>query len=138
MKDYYQILEIDPNASPEVLQQAYRALVRKHHPDLYHLSDKSRMTGIIQDLNEAYDTLSDPRRRARYDAQRSKQQTAPRPKSWQAQLKHVGFWFMLTFTVLMVLRIGGKLLLLKPVLLFVLAMAFFLTVVRPWLKRRGL
>ena len=34
MKNYYEILEVSQNASPEVIEKAYKALVKKYHPDL--------------------------------------------------------------------------------------------------------
>ena len=34
MKDYYKILQISPDAAPEVIQMAYKALAKKYHPDL--------------------------------------------------------------------------------------------------------
>ena len=34
MKDYYKILQVAPDASPEVIQMAYKALAKKYHPDL--------------------------------------------------------------------------------------------------------
>lgn len=67
MKDYYKILEIHPEASLEVLNNAYRALVRKYHPDLYHSTNKERMTERMQEINEAYDVLSNPASRQEYD-----------------------------------------------------------------------
>jgi len=68
MKDYYKILEIDAGASLEVLNNAYRALVRKYHPDLYHTKQKALMNERMREINEAYNTLSHPESRAAYDA----------------------------------------------------------------------
>jgi DnaJ-class molecular chaperone len=62
--DFYKILQVDPEADPEVVQAAYRVLARKLHPDL--TGDESGM----KRLNTAWDALRDPTRRAAFDAQR--------------------------------------------------------------------
>ena len=62
--DLYKILEVDPQAEPEVIQSSYRALARRVHPDV---------TGEDEDmkrLNQAWEVLKDPARRAMYDHQR--------------------------------------------------------------------
>lgn len=67
MKDYYAILEITPNASDEVIKAAYRALVKKYHPDVVGSSySQEKMTQV----NEAYSVLSDKSKRSKYDMQR--------------------------------------------------------------------
>lgn len=60
-EDYYRILQVHPDAEPEVIQAAYRRLARKYHPDSAE-GDGARM----QALNEAYAVLSDPAQRATY------------------------------------------------------------------------
>ncbi len=67
MKNYYKLLQVDPDASLEVLNQAYRVLVRQCHPDLYHSSQTSVLTSRMQEINEAYTTLSHTDSRQRYD-----------------------------------------------------------------------
>lgn len=69
MKDYYKILQIHPEASLEVMNNAYRALVRQYHPDLYHSHRKAPMNEKMQEINEAYSVLSNPTTRADYDRQ---------------------------------------------------------------------
>lgn len=65
-KNYYDWLEVSPKASPEVIEKAYKALVIKYHPDLN--SDNSvESKEIMQNINEAYDVLSDSVKRAEYD-----------------------------------------------------------------------
>lgn len=63
--NYYEILEISRNASDEVIKNAYRALVKKYHPDKNgnSLITEERMSKI----NEAYETLIDKEKRAIYD-----------------------------------------------------------------------
>ena len=60
MKDYYKILEISENASEEVVHMAYKALVKKYHPDENNQSENSKDKMV--ELNEAYFVLSDQKR----------------------------------------------------------------------------
>ncbi len=64
-KDYYQTLGVAKNASAEDIKKAYRKLVRKYHPDVSKVKDADKKT---KDINEAYGVLSDPEKRAAYDA----------------------------------------------------------------------
>ncbi|MDD6489870.1 MAG: DnaJ domain-containing protein [Clostridia bacterium] len=64
--NYYEILEIDENASTEVIKAAYRALAKKYHPDTYRGSNASRDKNMSQ-INEAYEVLSDEQKRKDYD-----------------------------------------------------------------------
>lgn len=65
MKDYYKILGVPENASPEEIKKAYHRLAYKYHPDRAG-GDEAK----FKEINEAYQTLSDPERRRQYDAQR--------------------------------------------------------------------
>ncbi len=67
MKDYYRILQVDPSAEPEVIDAAYRRLARKYHPDSNPSPDAMRR---MQEINEAYEVLRDPMRRAEHERQR--------------------------------------------------------------------
>jgi molecular chaperone DnaJ len=64
-KDYYETLGVAREASSEEIKQAYRALARKHHPDV--AEDKSAAEHKFKEINEAYEVLSDPNKRAQYD-----------------------------------------------------------------------
>ncbi len=64
VKNYYKILQIDPSAEPEMVEAAYHRLARKYHPDQNQSVDA---TARMQELNEAYEVLSDARKRAAYD-----------------------------------------------------------------------
>ena len=65
MPDLYEVLQVHPRAEAEVIRAAYRTLARKYHPD--HGGDPGRMIA----LNDAWDVLGDPNRRAAYDAART-------------------------------------------------------------------
>jgi molecular chaperone DnaJ len=63
-RDYYEVLEIGRGATPEEVKQAYRRLARRYHPDVSDLSDAEDR---FKEINEAYEVLSDPDKRATYD-----------------------------------------------------------------------
>lgn len=66
MKDnYYQILGLGPKASQEEIKAAYKRLAREHHPDVNHGSKESEEA--FKKVLEAYQTLSDPRKKDLYD-----------------------------------------------------------------------
>src|SRR5258708_3863538 len=71
----YEVLQVSPRAGQEVIQAAYRALARTYHPDVNDAPDAARQ---MRQLNAAYGVLSDPERRARYDAMRLPPARAPR------------------------------------------------------------
>ncbi len=64
-KDYYKILGVDRNASKEDIKKAYRKLALKTHPDRNPGDKKAEEK--FKEINEAYQVLSDPEKRARYD-----------------------------------------------------------------------
>ena len=66
-KNLYEILEIDKNASDEIIEKAYKTLVKKYHPDLQNTSLKLEYENKIKEINNAYDTLSIPEKRKEYD-----------------------------------------------------------------------
>ncbi len=73
MKDYYQILEVPPNASQERIKEQYRFLVHAWHPDKFpNPAQKAKAEEKIKEINEAYEVLSNPTKRAQYDRERSR------------------------------------------------------------------
>lgn len=66
MKDYYRILQVHHEASPEVIDRAYKALARKYHPDTWPPEKQYWANLKMQEINEARSVLNDPRLRAEY------------------------------------------------------------------------
>jgi curved DNA-binding protein len=64
-KDYYKILGVERTASDDELRKAFRSLARKYHPDV--AKDKKTAEDKFKEINEAYEVLSDPEKRKRYD-----------------------------------------------------------------------
>ncbi|MFQ3612120.1 MAG: DnaJ domain-containing protein [Cyanobacteriota bacterium] len=64
--DYYAILNVSPEADTEEVKQAFRQLARQFHPDVAGEGSRER----FQQIRQAYQVLSDPEQRRRYDAQR--------------------------------------------------------------------
>ncbi|MFO8011438.1 MAG: DnaJ C-terminal domain-containing protein [Dehalococcoidia bacterium] len=64
-KDYYQVLGIKRDASEKDIKQAYRKLARKYHPDVN--PGDSSTESKFKEINEAYQVLSDPEKRKKYD-----------------------------------------------------------------------
>jgi curved DNA-binding protein CbpA len=70
--DYYEFLEISPQATQETIHRVYRYLASRYHPDSSGTGDLDKFT----QLSAAYKVLSDPARRAEYNAQRATHQPA--------------------------------------------------------------
>ena len=67
MNNYYKILQVDKDASPEIIKVAYKLLVKKYHPDLKEGKEKIEAEEKIKIINDAYDILSNPTKKAEYD-----------------------------------------------------------------------
>ena len=59
--------EISPKASREVIKKAHQVLIKKYHPDLYSGEEKINAEQKTRDINEAYNILSNPNTKRRYD-----------------------------------------------------------------------
>lgn len=61
--DYYELLQVNPNADPDTIHRVYRFLAQRYHPDNAETGNEAR----FRVLADAYAVLSDPEQRARYD-----------------------------------------------------------------------
>ncbi len=64
-RDYYEVLGVDKSADEATIKKAYRTLAKKYHPDM-NPGDKEA-EAKFKEVNEAYDVLSDPDKKAKYD-----------------------------------------------------------------------
>ncbi|MFH1126840.1 MAG: molecular chaperone DnaJ [archaeon] len=64
-KDYYDLLGVSKNASPDEIKRAYRKLARKYHPDVN--PDNKEAENKFKEINEAFEVLSNPQKRTQYD-----------------------------------------------------------------------
>jgi len=91
-KDYYAVMGVPRDASPEQIKSAYRKLARKYHPDV---SKEPGAEEKFKEVAEAYETLKDPQKRAAYDQlgrHRPGQDFRP-PPGWEKQFGDGGFSF---------------------------------------------
>ena len=91
-KDYYTVLGIARGAAADEIQRAYRKLARKFHPDI-NKSDKAE--NRFKEINEAYEVLKDPDKKAKYDkfgsAWKQAQRTGAPPSGFEDVFSQFGF-----------------------------------------------
>ncbi|MBL1263838.1 J domain-containing protein [Methylomicrobium sp. RS1] len=75
-KDFYEILEISPNANSDTIDRVFRYLAQRYHPDIQETGDSHRFADIVQ----AHETLRNPEQRARYDIEYRKQRSRSLPQ----------------------------------------------------------
>lgn len=89
-KDYYQVLGVSRDAEADAVKRAYRKLARKYHPDV---SKEKNAENKFKEVQEAYEVLRDPEKRAAYDQlgpdYRTGQQFRP-PPDWSQRFGHAG------------------------------------------------
>jgi len=92
-KDYYKVMGVDRDASQDEIKRAYRKLARKYHPDV---SDEPDAEDKFQELQEAYEVLKDPEKRAAYDQLGQNWQQgagAEPPPGWDQEFNFTGGGF---------------------------------------------
>ncbi len=82
LKDYYVVLNVPPQASPEEIKVSYRKLALKYHPD--RNGGNVHTEALFKEINEAYSVLSNQQKREEYNRMRSlqHQQSTSRPTSY--------------------------------------------------------
>lgn len=124
LESHYDILEVSPKASPEVIRAAYKSLMQRHHPD--KSGNGSAATQQAASIALAYEVLSDPQRRLAYDQTRLTEQPAQRsadhpirpsqtyhaaPKARPAAVKRLRAWYAPTI-ILCIIIAGTSILML--------------------------
>jgi len=78
MDDHYEALGLEPEATPEQIKKAFKALALQYHPDQHPSPIAS---AIFRRIHEAYQVLSDPQQRKRYDERRLSARPRRQPRS---------------------------------------------------------
>ena len=89
MKNYYEILEVNEHASIEVIEKAYRVLIKKYHPELYEGEKKQYAEKRTRDINEAYRILSDEFLKEQYDAELKREQVEEYVKEQESMQERI-------------------------------------------------
>ena len=90
-KDYYETIGVSRSASEKEIRSAYRKLARKHHPDV-NPNDKAA-EARFKEINAAYDVLSDPEKRKKYDKHGDNWEHADEIERAQAQRGRGGYYY---------------------------------------------
>lgn len=90
VKDYYAVLSLSQSATQQQIRSRFLELARKRHPDLFRGDDKERAENDFQDITEAFNVLSNPKRRRLHDIEVSQ----PTPSAFAASPKQTLRGFM--------------------------------------------
>ena len=86
-KDYYQTLGVARTATEKDIKSAYRRLARQYHPDV---NKDPKATERFKLINEAYEVLSDPKKRTKYDQLGADWERIEREQEFGRQLSSIG------------------------------------------------
>ena len=75
--DYYEVLQVSDTAEPETINRVYRIFAQRYHPDNQETGNEAR----FREITEAYHILSNPEKRAQYDATSQKRRKARRQRT---------------------------------------------------------
>ncbi len=109
--DCYGILQVHPKAEKEIIDVAYRKLASKYHPDVSQVPDASER---MKQINIAYEVLSDPIKRAAYDAVKGVAPSPDAPPHAAARRRTLLIAAGLMLLAVVAFRLGPALLLLVP------------------------
>ena len=100
-QDYYELLQISPNAEPETIHRVYRLFAQRVHPDNRETGDESK----FRLLQQAYAVLSDPEQRVQYDLHyhQARQDRWKLISDWNRETNDLGVEQVVRVTVLEVL-----------------------------------
>jgi molecular chaperone DnaJ len=83
-RDYYEVMGLDKSASEDEIKKAYRKLAMKYHPDR-NKDNEQAAEEQFKEVKEAYECLSDPQKKARYDQFGFEEDAGPGQGGWAAQ-----------------------------------------------------
>lgn len=94
-KTLYEILEVSENASPEIIEKAYKVLAKKYHPDLHAIGDKTQAETKMKEINEAYEILGNSEKKSEYDAklkmERDQEETENRQSGYKQAMNNMQY-----------------------------------------------
>jgi len=93
VKDYYEILEVHPQASQEVIKKTYRILALRYHPDKCIPARKRWAEARFKELSEAFQVLSDPVKRREYDRNGYSEQLAKQAGTVSARAEEEAYFY---------------------------------------------
>ena len=89
MRDAYDVLGVAPDSEDVVIRGAYTALIRKYHPDVFS-GDPAYAEAKTKEINGAFDSIRDPKRRTAYDARRGRREGTDNRGQRSQETGHAG------------------------------------------------